>query len=33
MHTLSHLAQTLHHRLDAFFNKMLPEFEKAMSET
>lgn len=33
MHALAQLAHTLHSKLDSHFNKMLPEFEKAMDET
>jgi hypothetical protein len=33
MHALAQLAHTLPNKLDAFFGKMLPEFEKAMEET
>jgi len=33
MHALAQLAHTLHSKLDNYFNKMLPEFEKAMDET
>lgn len=33
MHTLSQMAHTLHSKLEPYFYKMLPEFEKAMDET
>lgn len=33
MHTLAQLAHTLHSKLGPYFSKMLPEFEKNMSET
>lgn len=33
MNTLSAMAHTLHSKLEPYFNKMLPEFEKAMDET
>jgi hypothetical protein len=33
MHTLAQLAHALHAKLGPYFNKMLPEFEKAMDET
>lgn len=33
MHALAQMAHTLHSKLDAFFPKMLPEFEKVMDET
>lgn len=33
MHTLAQLAHTLHSKLEPFFAKMLPEFEKAMDES
>lgn len=33
MHTLAELAHTLHAKLGPYFSKMLPEIERAMTET
>jgi hypothetical protein len=33
MHTLAQMAHALHSKLEPFFPRMLPEFEKALNET